>query len=322
MQKALTDFFTELHKTLNISPVLVDIGASVGSPSIWDPIAKFSTYVGFDPDLRDLKRVPDTPFNEAVIVNKAVVPYARDGKVNFYLTRSPYCSSTLIPDDQALEDYVFADLFEVVDRVTVEASTLEEVLLGLSLTRVDWLKTDSQGTDLRLFMSLDEARRDHVLALDVEPGLIDAYQGEDLFVDAHRAIIAEGFWSSRMEIMGALRMTPQAANELGLDPEALNRSVRASPGWVEGRYLRTVDHLASVGAEPNDYVLLWMFAMIDSQPGFGVDVTIAAQSRFGKDPIFAEMRSYSVEVLRRALRRGSARTVITRAIGKARSLLR
>ena len=58
----------------------------------------------------------------------------------------------------------------------------------LSLSGIDWLKTDSQGTDLRIFNSLRPEVRSRVLAIDIEPGLIDAYVGEDLFVDAHKEL--------------------------------------------------------------------------------------------------------------------------------------
>ncbi len=44
---------------------------------------------------------------------------------------------------------------------------------------IDGYKTDSQGTDLRIFNSLPKEIINKILLAEFEPGIIDAYQGED-----------------------------------------------------------------------------------------------------------------------------------------------
>ena len=44
---------------------------------------------------------------------------------------------------------------------------------------VDWYKSDSQGTDMSIFDSLPKNISNKILAAEFEPGIIDAYQGED-----------------------------------------------------------------------------------------------------------------------------------------------
>ena len=100
-------------------------------------------------------------------------------EADFHLTRSPYCSSLLRPDAAALGDWDFARLFDVERTVRVPCVSLAKALREAGVTRVDWFKTDSQGTDLRLFQSLGEAICRRVLAVEFEPGIIDAYEGED-----------------------------------------------------------------------------------------------------------------------------------------------
>ena len=58
---------------------------------------------------------------------------------------------------------------------------LIDVLKELKIEKVDWFKTDSQGTDLRLFIDLEEEIRNKVLIAEFEPGMMDAYKGEDKF---------------------------------------------------------------------------------------------------------------------------------------------
>src|SRR5437016_11393833 len=121
----MTTAIDRLLVELDIHPVLIDIGASGAPPDIWDLIAPHSTYVGFDPDLREMHEISDGRFQRAVIVNEAVSA-EEVREVLFYLTKSPYCSSTLPPDTGALSDYIFSDLFAVEKETTVRATTLNE----------------------------------------------------------------------------------------------------------------------------------------------------------------------------------------------------
>lgn len=293
--------------TLDLHPVLVDVGASGEPPKIWAPLIRRSVYVGFDPDLRETRQLPGGSFYRGVVLNQAVTSKPQDGNVEFYLTRSPFCSSTLEPDSQSLSDYLFADLFTVEKRVSVKATRLDDVLDGLELPSIDWLKLDSQGTDLRLFNSLRAETRSRVLALDVEPGLIDAYQGEDLFIDAHRELIHSGFWLSNLSVQGAVRMRPAAleqmlAVEKGLTRDRVERSVRASPGWVEARYLRTLEWMAHHDLRQREYALLWVFALLDGQFAFAFDLALDWERILGRSDLSESMKAEALSRIKRSPR--------------------
>ncbi len=276
--------------TLKIQPVLVDIGASGAPPKVWESIARHSIYVAFDPDQRELHDVPEGKYSRSIIVNKAVTSISNLSEAHFYLTHSPYCSSTLPPDANSLANYLFSDLFVVEREASVPSSTLTDIFYQLNLQSLDWFKTDSQGTDLRLFQSLKDELRDRVLAVDIEPGLIDAYRGEDLFVDAHQELLHQGFWLSSLDVEGAIRMRRStlqtiATHHQELNDASLSQAVRKSPGWCEARYLRTIESLRERNAEAREYVLLWVFTMIERQWGFALDIACAYNQQFAKDSI-------------------------------------
>src|SRR6185503_6525843 len=106
--------------------------------------------------------------------------------------------------------------------------TLDAVVKRLGLTGIDWLKVDTQGTDLRIFTTLSANVRSGVLAIDLEPGLIDAYQGEDLFVDTHKTLTQSGFWLSNLDVRGVARMKRSTLEFLtsahGIGYEQIERS--------------------------------------------------------------------------------------------------
>ena len=287
---------------LSIQPILVDIGASGAPPKVWEPIARHAIYVGFDPDRRELHDVSEGEFARSIIVNEAVTSASDRGEVHFYLTHSPYCSSTLPPDTDSLAHYLFSDLFVVEREASVPASTLSAVLDRLSLPGVDWFKTDSQGTDLRLFQSLTDELRSRVLAVDIEPGLIDAYQGEDLFVDAHRELLRQGFWLSSLEVKGSVRMKrttlqAMASYHPALTDTYIYQSVHPSPGWCEARYLRTLESLGERNADVRDYALLWVFAMIERQWGYALDIACAYEQRFAQDRVSSLLRDLPLRLI-------------------------
>lgn len=271
---------------MDIQPILIDVGASGAPPKIWNPIAQNSIYIGFDPDLRETSDLTDGKYYRSTVLNKAVIEQINEENVNFYLTKYPYCSSTLPPDSEALSNYLFSNLFEIEGEESVAAITLNAVIEQLKLNTVDWIKTDSQGIDLRIFQSIRNNMREQVLAVDIEPGLIDAYKGEDLFIDAHREITRQGFWLSNINIGGAVRMRHSTLEELESNSTRLIELVqRPSPAYCEARYLRTVEWLIDNQLPAHRYILLWTFAILDEQYGFALDIATAYGQRFGVDEL-------------------------------------
>ena len=286
----MSDVINNLLSNLDIHPVLIDVGASGTTPEIWDSIAQNSIYVGFDPDLREIQELPDNRFHRAIIVNEAITSEETSDEVLFYLTKSPYCSSVLEPDLNSLSNYIFSDLFAIERETKVQATTLNSVVERLSLTGVNWLKVDTQGTDLRIFNSLKNDSRSQLLAIDIEPGLIDAYKGEDLFVDAHKDLVKQGFWLSDLNVFGEVRLKRATLDKIvnidnELTAELVSSYHKKSPGWCEARYLRTIDWLIQSNLEKHHYIMLWVFALLDRQFGFAIELAFEYEKIFGSDDI-------------------------------------
>lgn len=294
-----------LLESIDIQPILVDIGASGAPPKIWEKIARHSFYIGFDPDRREIHEIDKGFFRRSIIVNKAVSACAEPKEITFHLTSSPYCSSMLEPDEASLSNYFFSDLFQVERQTCVEATTLDKVIEDFSLPCIDWFKTDSQGTDLSLFNSLNAVTRSHVLAVDLEPGLIDAYKGEDLFIDIQRDLLRQGFWLSDLNLCGAVRLRRSnlgraCALNKRISPGVVNRSVRTSPGWCEIRYLRTLEWMEQNGFSRREYALLWIISLLDNQPGFAFDLAVEYERIFGGGDISQIMQETPLAVIEKS----------------------
>jgi FkbM family methyltransferase len=300
--------FNRLLTQLEIHPVLIDVGSSGATPEVWEPIARHSIFVGFDPDLREIYETSEGHFYQSVTINEAITSDEGRDEIVLYLTKFPYCSSTLPPDLNSLSNFLFSDYFTVERKERVRATTLAAVLERLLLARIDWIKLDTQGTDLRIFRSLKDETRSRVLAVDIEPGLIDAYLGEDLFVDAHRSLTLDGFWLSNLNVGGAVRMSAGVLDEITATHPDITRALveahlKKSPGWCEARYLRSIESLRASGLGSREYVLLWVFALLDGQLGYALEVSVEYERAFGSDDVSSSMRDETISLIRHERRK-------------------
>jgi hypothetical protein len=232
------------------------------------------------------------------------VPVATaDEQQALHLTRSPQCSSTLRPRTAALGEWAFAEFFAVTETRAVPATTLAAALAEQKLGRVDWLKCDTQGIDLKLYLSLPEEWRARMLAVEFEPGLIDAYEGEDKLADVLAAMAREPFWLAELEVGRTPRGRPALlAKRLGAGAVPwVRRLGPGAPAWANARFLR------DVAARPDAldrraYLLAWVFATITGQHGYALTVAAAGAQCFGGG-LFGAMTAASTRSLRCAASR-------------------
>jgi hypothetical protein len=300
-------------------PVLVDVGAAGGVHAPWRRIARHCIGVGFDGDTREtaaLSRAHQMFRRWVFIPGLAAATAPADGKLPFHLTRSPQCSSLLRPDAAGLAEWAFADIFSVTEQRPVAAGTLEAGLQRHRLGRIDWLKCDTQGTDLRLFLSLPEAWRHRTLLIEMEPGLIDAYEGEDRLGEVLERMRPEPFWLAGFDVQKTARGRPGLLEaHLGEGGAArYRRLTRTAPGWANLAYLRDFARQPDV-LDRRAHLLGWVFATLTAQPAAALAIAEAGM-RAGHGEFFCELAAASVRTIRRGVWLGFLRAALRRLRGK------
>lgn len=276
-------------------PVLLDLGASGGLHKDWKPISKYSICLAFDPDERDMDYIENmkSSFKDLHVFN-SIVTEKKQEKIDFYLTESPYCSSTLKPYAEKLSDWIFADLFEIKERVRLNSLDLQTALIKTGLSKVDWIKIDTQGTDLRLFKSLGKDLLDKVLVAKFEPGIIDAYEGEDKFYEVLTFMDNKNFWIDNLEIRGTQRIRKEIVNKK-LSPiirKLLKHGHKISPGWVEVSYFNNFKQIRNFSER--DILLGCLIAILKKQFGFGLELIALGQKKFN-DKIYYDLEHYTIK---------------------------
>ncbi len=295
----------------DVSLTLVDVGASLEPFPPFRPLLGHATYVGFDPDLREMHTESSTS-GRRVIIDKALVAEVDRPTARFFLTRNPTCSSTLRPSGEVLEPYLHAYRFDVVAEAEVAATTLSQALASAGLDRVDWIKLDSQGTDMRLLASLDEPLFATLMAVDAEPGFDQYYEGEDVFGDLHREMVGRGFWMSDLELTRAVRLRRETFDQrLGARTKfgrmRYEFALKTSPIAAGPRYLRTLASLDKAGADRDDYLRLWACAFFSGNHPYALDVVVECRNRHGADADTAALLDLTVRRNRADARRGAWR---------------
>ncbi len=284
------------HDALQTNPpVLVDIGASGTIHEKWEPIAKYAICIAFDADSRDFEicESEDKGWRKLYSLNRLVASEASE-EMDFYLTHSPHCSSSLAPDKEALKPWAFRPLFEVENIVKLPSVDLQSALLKAGVDYIDGYKTDSQGTDLRIFNSLPTEIIDKMLIAEFEPGIIDAYKGEDKLHHLLAHMEKESFWISKMEIKGSQRINHLDFKSLNyFQQRGIGSFLKMAPGWCEISYLNKME----IGEMTlREYLLAWVFASLSSEHGFALFVAKKGYELFG-DKLLLNLQNKSLKEL-------------------------
>ena len=273
-------------------PILLDIGASGETFPAWKELIPFAHCIAFEADEREASDLECTKSEWKQFTSfRSLATSESVETLDFHLTRFPFCSSTLKPDNKSLDDWEFASLFDVEKTVSLETTNINEALRDACISHIDWFKTDSQGTDLRLFASLPDELRRRILVADFEPGIIDAYEGEDKLHHVMAFMDKEPFWVNSMEIKGAKRI-------LGSDiPEDAREQIiskqKISPCWCEISYF---NDMKSNSFDLRTNLLGWVFATLLKQHGFAIRIARAGETSF-EDKIFGQLIDHSLSKL-------------------------
>ncbi len=289
------------HPTLlEKPPVLLDVGASGQLHTRWKRLAKYAICIAFDGDTRDFAY--STTENKGYLklhLYHALLAGKVQEKATFYLTASPHCSSLLPPDAEGLKFMAWADRFRVVEEVQMPTTDLPTALASLQLTYIDWFKTDSQGIDLQLFKSLPATVRENVLVTEMEPGIINGYQGEDKLHEVLAYMHQQGhFWLADLQIKGSARIaksTLESATKRSFWQKLLMFSLPNSADWGEMLYLHTLEN--QTPPTLRSLLLAWLFAMELKQTGWAIHLAKRGQASFPDEPLFAKMTRYATSKL-------------------------
>jgi len=304
----------QLEEIQTNPPVLVDVGASGALIPQWKNIAHFSICIAFDADDREFDCIEkeSNDFKKLFVFNRIVTDKLENGKdeATFYLTNNPYCSSLLEPFDskgEKMENYYFADYFEVEKQTTLKAITLNDALKQVEVPQIDWFKTDSQGIDLRLFTSLSKELQDKTIVAEFEPGFVDIYKGEDKIIDVLQELSKNSlFFLTEFDVKRVVQLSQTTFQRLyptKVKQDAALNALRTVPAWSEMTYMNNLK--TDKTPTKRDFILGWLFSTIQNHHDLAFNYATQAKEKLSKeelnDNLFHDLQNYSYDELENIL---------------------
>lgn len=171
---------------------IVDVGCRWGIARAWEALGSRATIVGFDPDAAECARLRTAYRGPCDVRFVAAALGDSIGTASLYVTQDPSCSSLLEPDPVLVASVPQLACVRPVRQTRVELTTLDQCAASANIDHVDFLKLDTQGTELMVLRGAS-ASLASTRAVEVEVEFNPIYVGQPLFGDVDSFLRAKGF---------------------------------------------------------------------------------------------------------------------------------
>ncbi len=168
--------------------VVVDVGAARGIHPKWRSFLPHVTVIGFEPDERSFRELEQT--ENVKYVQSAL--HREKGDQVFHLCRKPTNSSIYPPNREWLAQFPDPERFDVLETVPMACVSLEDALSGIAVDRMDFIKLDTQGSELDILEGAGPFL-DDCIGIEVEVEFSPLYRGARLFHEVDAFLHDKGF---------------------------------------------------------------------------------------------------------------------------------
>ncbi len=174
--------------------VLVDVGARGGLKSNWAAARRHLRVLGFEPEKREFGQLADAESaTDAATKYFDVALHDRRGPLRLHVARDRGLTSMFAPNREFLNDFPEASRFDTVDVHEVQADTLDHHLETHGLSDVDFMKVDTQGSELLVLQGATRMLQTSILGVEAEVEFTPIYSGQPLFAEVDSFLRGLGF---------------------------------------------------------------------------------------------------------------------------------
>jgi len=180
-------------KAFNEAPlVVVDVGARGGFEKHWDCYGDQVELIGFEADVSECERLNQ----QAQGRKKHFYPFAlhRDrDKKTFYVTAYPSSSGFYPVDMEFWQRFVGKENLSIIKTLEIDTLDLDTFVTENKIDYVDFIKLDTEGSELDILKGATKTLEKSVLGLSVEVEFSPIHKGQPLFCDVDNFLRKIGF---------------------------------------------------------------------------------------------------------------------------------
>jgi FkbM family methyltransferase len=172
---------------------VLDIGSRGNLLPIFRPIAENTNVIGFEPDRNECNRLNQVFSYKKIWKSVKVLPIAvgyEKKNREFFVAQAPVLSSLLKPN----HDLVRRDNWKVIRVDKVDTVSLDILNKNGDIPKnVDFIKLDTQGSELEIIKSGEQKIIDNLLGLEVETEFCELYIGQPRFSEIEQYLRIKNF---------------------------------------------------------------------------------------------------------------------------------
>lgn len=207
---------------------LVDVGARGGIEPPWSAIAPMIEVVGFEPLEEAFEPLGKGAPRNATYLNVALGD--TPGETILYRTRSAAGTSVFPPNAAFFDAFVKDQAFAVVSEIPCRVDTLDRALSAAGIGHVDFVKLDTQGSELSILQGAQQILERFVFGVEVEINLNEIYEGVPLFGDVDRFVRGYDYELAEIRPQWRLRYSGRGLVDGG----------RGQSVWGDALYLKSL----------------------------------------------------------------------------------
>ena len=187
-----TKFLVEKKVFENDPLVVVDVGAKAGFEKHWDHYGDQIKLIGFEPNKDSFEECVRRKSNKQT----KYYPYALDrykGERDFFITAYPSSCGLYKPNQKMVEKFGAEDNLTVIEKIKVKTIDLDSFADQYEIDCVDFMKLDTEGSELDILHGAENVLNKSVLGLSIEVSFIKMHEGQPLISDIDQYLRRLGF---------------------------------------------------------------------------------------------------------------------------------
>ena len=180
-----------VNNLLSNNPLfLVDVGASGGIHPRWPKLTSSYKAILFEPDPRELQILESKRNANLRVLGSALSDSEKT--IDFYLCKKQQVSSVYLPNSDFIKKFPDPERYNVVDSIKIKADSLDNQLKKNSIKEIDFIKLDTQGSELSILCGGINTLR-QVVGVEVEVEFVELYKTQPLFCQVDSFLTSLGF---------------------------------------------------------------------------------------------------------------------------------